>query len=341
MTARFELYSVSAQDKPIVERLLALHLAKTLKSRKPLLTQYEADGFTVRFDHNDYEISKDGQSWRLPPRYCASCQKWKRLDVFMSVRGIEHPWCADCRFNNYAGAERARAELAYRVQHGQPYDDLLGIKHCKNPDCPNGGIIPPGKLRHGHVYCSTECREAVLIQKVRAEEVLLHPCENPACPEKKLVKLPARFCSLNCERIVTWHACQNPTCPTQRLVRPRNKFCSRACAVEYAIATGAYHAMSERGVQRIADQIAATGQQPNAAERARVISANNQAAPPRRKMVREDQVNGYLVRYTPDENGVYHAAVDGRPDITVSSKTKKEAQRLVAKAMREKAREEA
>jgi hypothetical protein len=341
MLERLQLYSVPAEHLPMVSRLLILRMSKTLKERRILLQHLEDEGWDVRFVHDTYEARKaGGETFTIPPRKCPSCGTWKTLKTFISIRGVEHPWCAECRFHDPGGAEQVRAELASRVLRHQPYDDVLGIDRCKNPTCPHGGIIPPVLLRRGHSFCSPECKALMSAARKDEDEEVFQPCENPQCPTQQRVKKPARFCSKACRVAVTYHSCQNPTCPRKQLVPPRRKYCSRACHVEHNIARGTYHDMSEIGVQRIHDYIQVMGEVPHAAERSEAVRTSNQEAPPRKKMLREGWVNGHLVRFVPEhESGLYRAQVDGVPTIDVTAPTKKQARQLVAKALRDRERE--
>jgi len=338
MAEQLQLYSVPAAQVPMVSNLVALQMCKKLQVRRLLIRQFEEAGWDVSLNNSFYEARKPGETYAIPPRKCTGCGKWKRLDTFISVRGIEHPWCTECRFNNPVGAERVRADLAYRIAHHQPFDELLGIRRCKNPDCPNRGVIPPYKLRHGYVFCSQECRNIMAVPR----EDPFQLCANPRCPGPHMVKKPALFCSRACQIAATCLPCQNPACPGQRMIPPGRKYCSQACVVEHKMATGTYIAMSEKGVQRIADCIRATGAMPHAQQRSAATSKSNQEAPPRRRMVREDRVQGHLVRFIPDAaSGNYRAQVDGVPGLSVTAPTKKQAQRLIAAALRNIAREQA
>lgn len=323
----------------MVSNLLAVQMSKGLKKRRILIQQLEDDGWHVDFVHGSYEASKAEEKYAIPPRKCPACNKWKSLATFISVGGIEHPWCVECRFGNQAGAERVRAELANRVAHRQSVDDLLGIVRCKNPACPNGGVIPPDKLRHGHTFCSMECKESMAAP--RADQ--FHPCENPVCPGQQQVRSPARFCSQACKIAATYLPCSNPTCPYKKLIPPGRKYCSRACVVEHHVALGLFQAMSAKGNQVIADYLAIKGEMPHALERSQAVSKSNRDAPPKKKMAREDRVQGHLVRFIPDaESGLYRVQVDGIPDISVAAApTKKQAQRLVAAALRNRERDQA
>lgn len=137
-----------------------------------MLAQMAEAGWVVSFVNGCYEASKPPtERYTIPPRKCMGpCGKWKRLDTFVSSRGVEHPWCRSCRHTHPIEAERARSSLATAVAARRNVDALLGIVHCANPACPHDGIIPLRQLRRGATFCSRECRMAVRDNSRRERE---------------------------------------------------------------------------------------------------------------------------------------------------------------------------
>ena len=164
MSDRLDVYLVPAADAAMVKQLLVLQRCKHWRERKELLGQLAEAGWQVRFVNGYYEASKPpAERYTLPLRKCSGpCGAWKRLDAFISSRGVEHPWCRICRHQHPVEAERARTRLAYALKEHRNVDDLLGIVRCQNPACPPDGLIPSRQVRRGATFCSPACRGAVL-----------------------------------------------------------------------------------------------------------------------------------------------------------------------------------
>ena len=268
---------IHEHQRVIIERLIELQ-RKPLKERRGLIKSLESDGYTVRSVGGSYQAQSEGMLYRIPLKRCPSCRKRKSLAAFLTLRDIEHPWCQGCRHEHPVEAERARAERDYCVEQGT-YDPGVN-QRCQNPACPNGGVIPPEKLRYDPMFCSRDCWRAVRSGPARL-------CKG--CGAVLAKGIIGEYHSTECRKAHTYKPCANPNCETP--VPPAKKYCSNDCKYVAMKEQGAFKAMSEKGNESQFVYKQTTGEVPGYAERSRAVAESNRINPRRRKAKAEIDVN--------------------------------------------------
>lgn len=87
-------YSVPASDILVVEALVAIARAPSYKERRAQMAALEAQGYAVLLTPSGPVARSGSQEYRLPRVLCPACRQVKAFDSFLSIRGVEHPWCA-------------------------------------------------------------------------------------------------------------------------------------------------------------------------------------------------------------------------------------------------------
>lgn len=259
---------IDDHQRVIIEQLIEIQ-RRPLKERRGLIKVLERDGYTIDFIGGRYQARSEGIVYRIPLKRCPSCRKRKSLDVFLTLRDVEHPWCQGCRHEHPVEAERARAERDYHVEKGT-YDPLSS-QRCQNPECSNGGVIPHEKLRFGAKFCSRACWEMVACGPRRF-------CAG--CGKAISKKISGDYCSAECRKKHTYKTCANPDCSA--MIPPSRKYCSRDCAVAALQQQGHFKAISEKGNESQFLYKKEHGEVPGYAERSRAVAESN-SVNPRRK----------------------------------------------------------
>lgn len=260
---------IDDHQRAIIEQLIEIQ-RKPLKERRGLIKGLERDGYIIDFIGGRYQARSEGMVYRIPLKRCPSCRKRKSLDVFLTLRDVEHPWCQSCRHGNPEGAEKARAERDYHVEKGT-YDPGAGNR-CQNPECPNGGVIPHEKLKFDPKFCSRECWEIVVCGPKRF-------CAG--CGKTISKKIIGDYCSRDCQRKHTYKSCGNPDCDA--IVPPSRKYCSKDCAVAALKQQGHFKAISEKGNESQFLYKKEHGEVPGYAERSRAVAESNRENPRRKQ----------------------------------------------------------
>src|SRR5579885_155871 len=324
-----KLYSVPSEQAALVERLLEISRTP-YPQRRGLIAALEREGYSVALTPQGPVARSGSAEYRLPRILCPSCGKLRGLAEFMTLRGVEHPWCDTCRQNDYQGAERARAERDEIWKRGET--PVRANMRCANPACPNDGIIPPEKLKHHPKYCSEACRWAV-----RGTDRRCRDCGAALAPGQRRTRCESCHERVQQARAAnTARPCANPSCPEQRQVRPPRKYCCVGCADAHRIASGFFKQMSEKDNERAHDIKEASGQIAHYANRSRRVAESNRLAPPRAKIERVASAYGQTVLLHPNGQGGYVAEVPGLPGITATHKRAKEAVRLIRAVLRER-----
>src|SRR5579875_2189009 len=139
-------------EEPGVIELLYLIQVKD-KQRKEAIKELELKGYDLApYSRNSYEASRDGKVYRLWQRLCPKCGRSFPLDYFMSHRGHEHLWCAECRLKYPQEADKVRLHVAWQLEKGI---DPLAEQRCRA--CAQ--LLWPSKVKRGQRTCSSACSE--------------------------------------------------------------------------------------------------------------------------------------------------------------------------------------
>ncbi len=258
---------IDDHHRAIIERLIELQ-RKPLKERRGLMKALESDGYSIDCIGGVYQARSEGVLYRIPLKRCPHCRKRQSLAHFLTLRDVEHPWCQGCRHEHPREAESARAERDYHVSQGT-YNPGIGLQ-CQNPECPNGGSIPPEKLKYDPKFCSRECWRAVTSGAPRC-------CKGCGT---LLLKEHEEWCSRACLKEHTYKSCANPECA--KMVPPYRKCCSNACKVAVLKQRGHYKAISEKGNESQFVYKVENGEVPGYQKRSRAVSESNHVNPRRK-----------------------------------------------------------